>query len=453
MASEQDIQDIINTLIAEGVGEGEEGMRRIAETILTRGKQRGLTPAEVVRERAQYTGYSAPGPAAVRAQSDPSAISAAQAAWALAQGPDDPTGGANHYWNPNIVNPSWAGSMKPLGQYGNHAFATDRPVMVPRVAPSPTVMTPAAAAIRQMTSPSGGNTALQTALDRIATRERNRVVPADAFERTTARNKAPTSNVMQAARRAVLSTGANQTMAGQDTSPPLSGIGKAPVTRTVQTTTIRPSVSDLTRGNSGISTVATIPTMKPASSFSASDMARGRSGISTVASIPTTPQFSASDMARGRSGAAVPDRLAQGVPGMPANYGTFTPQQVAQVGVPAVANPAQPRTMIASAAPQLPRPRPSFAPQVATQLAVTPPVMRPAQPAPAHQPLRIMVNGANPIAQPKPVSAVQQFVNQGLSPSDAYAAANLAAAQRARENASSPSHQSSSDWFRSVTGG
>src|SRR5688500_13588534 len=130
MASEKDIQDVINTLIAEGVGEGEEGMRRIAETILTRGKQRGLTPAEVVRERAQYTGYSAPGPAAVRAQSVRAAISGAQAAWALAQGPDDPTGGANHYWNPNIVNPSWAGSMKSFGQYGNHAFATDRPVMV-----------------------------------------------------------------------------------------------------------------------------------------------------------------------------------------------------------------------------------------------------------------------------------------------------------------------------------
>src|SRR5688572_29907019 len=107
MASERDIQDIINTLIAEGVGEGEEGMRRIAETILTRGKQRGLTPAEVVRERAQYTGYSAPGPAAVRAQQDPSAISAAQAAWQLAQGPDDPTGGANHYINPRLANPDW----------------------------------------------------------------------------------------------------------------------------------------------------------------------------------------------------------------------------------------------------------------------------------------------------------------------------------------------------------
>jgi hypothetical protein len=404
MASEQEIQDVINTIIAEGVGEGEEGMRRIAETIITRGKQRGLTPAEVVRERAQYTGYSNPGAGAVRAQSDPAAISAAQAAWALAQGPDDPTGGANHYFNPNIVKPSWANSMTPTGQYGGHAFYTDRPVMVPRVAPNPSVMTPSAAAIRQMTSPSGGNTALQTALDRIATRERNRVVPADAFERTTARNKAPTSNIMQAARRAVLSTGANQTYAGQDATP-IAGLGRAPVTRPVQTTTIRPSASDLTRGNSGISTVASIPTTKPAASFSASDMARGRSGISTVASIPTT---------------AIPDRLAPSLPGMPANYGEFTPQQVAQIGVPAVANPAQPRTMIASASPQqpLPRPRPNFAPQVATELAVTPPVMRPAQPAPARPPLRIMVNGANPIATPP---------QPQLSSAQIYAALNAAA--------------------------
>lgn len=161
---------------------------------------------------------------------------------------------------------------------------------------------------------------------------------------------------------------------------------------------------------------------------SASDMARGRSGISTVASIPTTgvgappatrtvqtvpvlprPQFSASDMARGKSGGAIPDRLTPGLPGMPALYGDFAPQQVAQIGVPAFPDPLQPRTMVASAAP-FPMPRPSFMPQVATQLAVTPPAlprprpvpfMRPMQQQPATRaPLRITVNGANPLPQP-----------------------------------------------------
>ena len=177
MATKREIDDVIKTLIAEGVGEGTEGMRRIAETILNRAEQRGISPEEVVRQRAQYTGYSNPGPAAVRAQSDPSAISAAQAAWQLAQGPDDPTGGANHYFNPSIVRPSWAQSMTPTGEYGGHAFYTDRAVPPRNIPPSIASMSPTAAAVRQMTSPSGGNGALQSALNQVATRERNRVAP------------------------------------------------------------------------------------------------------------------------------------------------------------------------------------------------------------------------------------------------------------------------------------
>lgn len=468
MASEKDVQDIINTLIAEGVGEGEEGMRRIAETILTRGKQRGLTPAEVVRERAQYTGYSAPGPAAVRAQQDPSAISAAQAAWQLAQGPDDPTGGANHYWNPNIVNPSWAGSMQSLGQFGNHAFATDRPVqsVARALAPQPQAITPTGAAVRQMTSPSGGNTALQTALDKYVTRERNRVTPADAFERTTARNKPQTSAVNQAARRAVLSMGGNQTMAGQDRGPSRSQFSGDPGTPAQGTvlasipTTPQPSLTQPGAINASVNALQQNPALAaalakirpaavpsgglvgqsaaPPSGWgqppatrvvptttirpSASDMARGRSGISTVASIPTTqpaPQFSASDMARGRSGGAIPDRLTASPLGMPALYGGMSPQQVASIGVPATGpvptrfgfGAPQPRTRVASAAPM-----PFARPSVATALSVRPPVQaapRPVAAALAQQPLRIVVNGGN-VQQPQPSTwAPQGYTNDG----------------------------------------
>src|SRR5690606_29228800 len=85
---------------------------------------------------------------------------------------------------------------------------------------------------------------------------------------------------------------------------------------------------------------AQLPPLPPPSTPSrvasnASDRVRGKSGISTVASIPTTsgPARSASDMARGRSAGPVPDRLAPSA-GLPANYGTMSPQQVAQIGAP-----------------------------------------------------------------------------------------------------------------------
>lgn len=122
------LDPVIKTIIAEALGEGQTGMQMVGETILNRANQRGLSPEGVVMQPSQYTGYWDPGPAAVRAFNDPNVVTAAQAAWQMAQGADDPTGGANHYFNPNIVQPSWARSMTPTVTYGGHAFYTDRPV-------------------------------------------------------------------------------------------------------------------------------------------------------------------------------------------------------------------------------------------------------------------------------------------------------------------------------------
>ena len=269
------------------------------------------------------------------------------------------------------------------------------------------------------------------------------------------------------------------------------------------------SASDMARGRSGISTVASIPTtgvgqppatrtvqsvpVLPRPQVSASDLARGRSGISTVASIPTVPQFSASDMARGRStGAAVPDRLmpeymagakAPAPPALPGPYSTATlsgevnpmGQRVAVADAPMVPGAPYPfprPTQFANAAP-FPMPRPSFMPQVGTQLAVTPPRVAPVpfmrpnfgmggpdiiprrapQPMPqVRAPLRITVNGANPVPQPRQqTSAVQQYRNSGLSPAAAYEMANRAAAERARDRSGNSTERS--DYFKMATGG
>jgi len=242
MASEQ---DIINTLIAEALGQGEEGMRLVGETILNRSAIRGLTPEQVVRQPAQYTGYSNPGPAARAAQSDPNAVSAAQAAWALAQGADDPTRGADHYYAPGTISqPSWARGMQPTMQGGGHNFYSSQPV--PRrapVAPTPAQMSAAGGALRQVTSPSGGNTNLQAALNQYAIREGNRVTPmtmqgtATTVAQIPTTGQGPSNRVVQsrsiagpsvadAARRAALSMGGNQTFAGQERAP----VSSVPVT-------------------------------------------------------------------------------------------------------------------------------------------------------------------------------------------------------------------------------
>lgn len=122
-----DLDDIINTGIAEAYGEGPEGMRRVFETILNRAAIRGLTPGEVVRQPSQYTGYFAPGPAAIAAQKDQLAREAAQAAWELALRPGDPTGGADHY-HADYVSPYWAAEMPGTGSFGRHTFYTSQPV-------------------------------------------------------------------------------------------------------------------------------------------------------------------------------------------------------------------------------------------------------------------------------------------------------------------------------------
>lgn len=121
-------QAVIDTLIAEAIGEGPEGMRRVAETILNRAAIRGLTPEQVVKQPKQYTGYEAPGADTVTAMKDPAVRAAAEAAFRLAMEPGDPTKGADHYFNPNLVSPSWARSMTPTGQYKNHAYFSSQPV-------------------------------------------------------------------------------------------------------------------------------------------------------------------------------------------------------------------------------------------------------------------------------------------------------------------------------------
>jgi len=283
------------------------------------------------------------------------------------------------------------------------AVGTQLSVMRPRVAPTPASVEDRVTARNTAPSP------LQTALDAFAMRRRNEVTPASVEDRVTARNKAPVPPVMtpsKAARRAALSIGSSQTYAGKETSPALAGLtaqGAAP---------------------------------------SASDMARGNTPAPEVKPVAT---FSASDMARGRPAPIVEDRLAPSPGGLPANFGTMTPQQVSTIGVP-VGNTVDPQTglrttqeptLVASNAP-VPFQRP-VAPAV--QAPVAAPVMRPPVLAPQvsrgpvmRAPLNILVDGSN-TAQPRPQSVVNQIRNEGYTEQQAYDIANERAAERALASA------------------
>lgn len=310
------LEDILNTLIAEAYGEGDEGMRRVGETILNRGAIRGLTPAEVVRQRAQYTGYSAPGPAAVAAQQDPRVRTAAEAAWNLARQPGDPTQGADHYFNPNIVDPGWQNSMEATGDYGGHSFYRSREVpadalraLLQPVAPVP-FMPPARgnvpsrlvadsfSALPQRQQPTGlSPSTIKSVVDMFAEPVRDATPRMNSNggvtdtagavfgsqmekniwpQRATARlpeieppstsKSAITSASARAAADLLTMRKANQQNADAErnktvvASFPTTGVGQPPATRNVQSVAVRPSASDLVRGKSAPTATQAIAT-------------------------------------------------------------------------------------------------------------------------------------------------------------------------------------------------
>ena len=411
--------DIINTLIAEAYAEGPEGMRRVAEVILNRAAQTGMTPEEVVRQARQFTGYSDPGPAAVRAQRDPQAVNAAQAAWQLAQQPGDPTGGADHYFNPNIVRPSWASAMRPTGEYGDHAFYSYRPVPpngLPNGAPVPatpslnvrTLRDPPPLPVRRPPSPSD---AVRSApMSGAAPDWYASMFPAPAAAPVPQQDITAPGNIDRSVEAAASATnpalasalqayvqprsappmpvGVAQSYVGQDRAPPVlprSAIGQPPSTRVVQSLPVTLPPPPRPRPNT-TGVVAVIPTTTTPAAMP--PMPRPRPNTTrVVASIPTVPVrpnqigqltpaqtgISASDRVRAAQVPAMQSRLPPS-PVAPALDGEFTPEQVARIGMAVGGSPTPP-----SMAPPLPIPRPNRPPPMPLPASARP--VAPATPA------------------------------------------------------------------------
>jgi len=446
---------LVKTILGEARGEGDVGMAAVAHNILNRANSGKYPsdPAKVALQPNQYSAWNKGEGGNNPSQFKPGTSQyerAAQIVDAVATGQiPDMTGGAVMYHSKSI-NPYWADEANTNGQLrvGNHVFYPTHPVPpgdIPQVAsqldtrrtaPNPASVNPLMAASRAMTSPTGGNAALQSALDRVATAQRNRVTPASVDDRINARNMqfaTPQPTTSDAARIAALSMGGNQTFAGQERMPsrvaPVpasvddrvnarnlsqtqavlpqsfagqeratvapaaaqvrlpeitsSPIGQAPATRTVQSVAV-PTRPSPPQSFAGMERATVTPVPKPLTN---ADLALNPIPVNPLAErLPSTPMAGA----RATAPAPVPGNFA-----VSTVLDTVNPAGRLMTAPGAGVNPL----MAASRIAPIPAVRPA---PLLRQAAIAPrpqPVMRPLM---SQSPLQITVSGANRIS-PTPI--------------------------------------------------
>lgn len=111
----------------EARGEDSEGMRAVLHVILNRLNLRRWGDADhLIESKWQFSSMTAPGdPMLVQWPDSPDPVfaKALELANLIYTGKDvDPTGGATHYFNPRVVLPTWAASMKKTATIGHHIF-------------------------------------------------------------------------------------------------------------------------------------------------------------------------------------------------------------------------------------------------------------------------------------------------------------------------------------------
>lgn len=472
---------IIDTLIAEAAGQGEESMRRVAETILNRSAIRNLTPEQVVTQANQYTGYSNPGPGAVRSQNNPAVRALAEAAWRTAMEPGDPTGGADHYYAPGTISqPSWARGMTPTGQYGGHNYYSSRPIPpseipntvatalsvtpTPRVAPSPVTISPDLAQMRNPIMSSSARYAQVTPSGDVPLPRQRPVTAMDiarapgqtiATIPTTARpGQSQIERTQPSAREIAMAPGT--TIA----TIPTSGIGQPPATRSVQSVpySLQPTAREIAEAP-GV-TIATIPTATTPTASQIASAARRAALTANQSNVernpaPAAPMYqnmrsrdSVANTALGQRVAAqvgpafnqpafVPNRL----PPNPIVQPTVAPRlnqppiQVVPSSLPALPMAANraPMPMAASARPLVGSHANPV--RVPAGMAITSAMLPQLQAAQQYglpiggssAPLRAVVNGAGSYSAPQPVTPVQALQAQGMTAAQAYNALTASA--------------------------
>lgn len=108
------------TVYHEARGEPLHGQYAVASVVMNRVKDArwGASVCAVVAQRKQFS-YT-------RNHSFPKDIEALRQALKVSRhvinGWPDSTGGATHYFNPDLAAPSWAGDLQYVTKIGNHAF-------------------------------------------------------------------------------------------------------------------------------------------------------------------------------------------------------------------------------------------------------------------------------------------------------------------------------------------
>lgn len=110
----------------EARGEGRDGMRAVLHVINNRSEKRNVSWAAIVYEPLQFSSMTYghdPQLTNIPKQPDANFILCYELAGAIMAGTDpDLTGGATHYFNPNIVRPTWAQAMEKTATVGRHDF-------------------------------------------------------------------------------------------------------------------------------------------------------------------------------------------------------------------------------------------------------------------------------------------------------------------------------------------
>src|SRR3990167_3916587 len=120
---------VLKTIIAEGAGEGEEGMYAIASVIVNRAARRKLTLEQVVNQPKQFTGRWRKDLETFVTRQGPAVE--AQARRALERATQAPLPGVDHYLTRALYDspqrPSWARTMGGQRMIGNHIFLDSQP--------------------------------------------------------------------------------------------------------------------------------------------------------------------------------------------------------------------------------------------------------------------------------------------------------------------------------------
>ncbi len=452
---------LVKTILSEARGEGIDGMTAVASVIANRANSGRFPadPAAVALQPSQFSGWNAGEGGNNPNQFQPGTRQYNQALQIIdrvfsGQTPD-PTNGALYYHTP-AVNPSWAGAVNRYGtnQIGNHIFYNGRPTppgeipnqvasltdtIAPRVAPTPVTSSPDLAMMRNPVMSSSARMAQVTP----PLPQRRPVSPMDIARApgttvaTIPTNPRPGQSQIE---RITPMPSAREIASAPVVTVatiPTSNIGRPPTTRVVQSVPnpMQPTAREIAEAPG--TTVATIPTASPTQVQQAARRAALTANQSYVDRAPP-PAQTAAPMAMNMgsrdsvANAALGQRVAQQTSPAFNQPAGWTPTRLVPNPIVQPTNVAlnqQPIQVVPNNQQQAPRrtaPIPLEA--SARPLALAPAVAQ----APAKPPLRIVGNGGNQVASalsiqptsPQPMTVVQAMMAQGLSPSQAYDAAN-----------------------------